>query len=297
MKTGRNRHGRKDHSGQGHALRAPRPTAALGCSGGGAGSRWPLRAGPPRRGPVAPARPTARRGRSRRARCRLSAARCALPAPPGTARASTATAPPAARPCSRARSASPTARFPAAPRSSSPTTATPWSPEVIDRGPYTPGNDFDLTNGARRALDFEGVGAGALRGRRSVRPQPASATQAGSAALMANLPGTGRISNERSMGMSRSSHGAVNAGRLEFEAPRRWSSRWRLPRPARRTRAKAKPAQDDRRPRRHGNHARPLLPRVALPGDRQRHRLPGQHQPGPAALPRAQGRQDHSPGP
>lgn len=29
---------------------------------------------------------------------------------------------------------------------------------VIDRGPYTPGNDFDLTNGARLALRFEGVG-------------------------------------------------------------------------------------------------------------------------------------------
>jgi rare lipoprotein A (peptidoglycan hydrolase) len=29
---------------------------------------------------------------------------------------------------------------------------------VIDRGPYTAGNDFDLTNGARLALDFEGVG-------------------------------------------------------------------------------------------------------------------------------------------
>lgn len=29
---------------------------------------------------------------------------------------------------------------------------------VIDRGPYTRGNDFDLTNGARLALDFEGVG-------------------------------------------------------------------------------------------------------------------------------------------
>ena len=28
---------------------------------------------------------------------------------------------------------------------------------VIDRGPYTAGNAFDLTNGARRALDFEGV--------------------------------------------------------------------------------------------------------------------------------------------
>ena len=30
--------------------------------------------------------------------------------------------------------------------------------KVIDRGPYTPGNDFDLTNGARLALGFEGVG-------------------------------------------------------------------------------------------------------------------------------------------
>jgi rare lipoprotein A (peptidoglycan hydrolase) len=30
--------------------------------------------------------------------------------------------------------------------------------QVIDRGPYTKGNDFDLTNGARHALDFEGVG-------------------------------------------------------------------------------------------------------------------------------------------
>jgi rare lipoprotein A len=30
--------------------------------------------------------------------------------------------------------------------------------KVIDRGPYTSGNDFDLTNGARLALGFEGVG-------------------------------------------------------------------------------------------------------------------------------------------
>ena len=29
---------------------------------------------------------------------------------------------------------------------------------VIDRGPYTKGNDFDLTNGARLKLGFEGVG-------------------------------------------------------------------------------------------------------------------------------------------
>jgi rare lipoprotein A (peptidoglycan hydrolase) len=28
--------------------------------------------------------------------------------------------------------------------------------QVIDRGPYTPGNAFDLTNGARQALEFSG---------------------------------------------------------------------------------------------------------------------------------------------
>jgi rare lipoprotein A (peptidoglycan hydrolase) len=28
--------------------------------------------------------------------------------------------------------------------------------QVIDRGPYTPGNSFDLTNGARQALEFNG---------------------------------------------------------------------------------------------------------------------------------------------
>jgi peptidoglycan lytic transglycosylase len=29
--------------------------------------------------------------------------------------------------------------------------------QVIDRGPYSEGNDFDLTNGARRALGFNGA--------------------------------------------------------------------------------------------------------------------------------------------
>jgi rare lipoprotein A len=29
--------------------------------------------------------------------------------------------------------------------------------KVIDRGPYSKGNAWDLTNGAREALDFEGV--------------------------------------------------------------------------------------------------------------------------------------------
>ena len=36
----------------------------------------------------------------------------------------------------------------------------------------------------------------------------------------------------------------------------------------------------------------PSCPELALPGDRQRHRLPGQHRPDQPALPRAAGRQD-----
>ena len=71
-------------------------------------------------------------------------------------------------------------------------------------------------------------------------------------------------------------------------------SRWRLLAllvVARRQRRCRDDLADHRRPRRHGDDARPLLPGVALPGDRQRHRLPGQHQPGLAALPGAQGRQ------
>jgi rare lipoprotein A (peptidoglycan hydrolase) len=41
---------------------------------------------------------------------------------------------------------------------------------VIDRGPFSPGNDFDLTNGARLALDFEGVGQ--VRYALAVAPSP-----------------------------------------------------------------------------------------------------------------------------
>ncbi len=97
--------------------------------------------------------------------------------------------------------------------------------------------------------------------------------------------------------MSRSSHAAVNAGsagirsRLALAiglagclvAPRRVGGERRC----------RDYLQDDRRARQHGDDAGPVLPRVALPGDRQRHRLPGQHQPGIASLPRPQGRQDH----
>jgi hypothetical protein len=48
---------------------------------------------------------------------------------------------------------------------------------VIDRGPYSSGNDWDLTNGARRALSFEGAGtiryAVALKYARAAQPRPA----------------------------------------------------------------------------------------------------------------------------
>lgn len=47
---------------------------------------------------------------------------------------------------------------------------------VIDRGPYSTGNDWDLTNGARRALGFDGAGtiryAVALNYARAVRTPP-----------------------------------------------------------------------------------------------------------------------------
>ena len=46
---------------------------------------------------------------------------------------------------------------------------------VIDRGPYSHGNAWDLTNGARQALGFEGVGPDPLRGRVAVRSRAASA--------------------------------------------------------------------------------------------------------------------------
>jgi rare lipoprotein A (peptidoglycan hydrolase) len=47
---------------------------------------------------------------------------------------------------------------------------------VIDRGPYTRGNEWDLTNGARRVLRFNGSGriryAVALRFARAGLGQP-----------------------------------------------------------------------------------------------------------------------------
>ncbi len=52
--------------------------------------------------------------------------------------------------------------------------------------------------------------AGPLRGRR--RSPPTSASVSRISALMVNLPRNGQVSNERSMGMSRSSQAAVNAG-------------------------------------------------------------------------------------
>ena len=95
--------------------------------------------------------------------------------------------------------------------------------------------------------------------------------------------------------MSRSSQGAVAAagmrqgplarpghGRLLARAPRR-------PRRQQR-RGQGRPHHRDPRPDR--DRARSLLPRPALPGDRQRHRLPGQQRPDQPAVPGSQRRHD-----
>ncbi len=50
--------------------------------------------------------------------------------------------------------------------------------------------------------------------------------------------------------------------------------------------------EHDRRPRSDLDRARPVLPGPALPGDRQRHRLPGQQRPGPLAFPGSARRHD-----
>ena len=105
--------------------------------------------------------------------------------------------------------------------------------------------------------------------------------------------------------MSRSSHGAVDAGRPDGAAG------WRLRAGrvlASRSSSRSSPAPA-RRPARSttvvlgstATDARPLLPGAALPGGRQRHRLPGQQRPGEPALPRPARRQgqglDADPGP
>ena len=147
-----------------------------------------------------------------------SSARCARPAPPGTARASTATTPPAARPCGpdtvgvahRSLPCGTTVKFVYHGRS--------LVTRVIDRGPYTPGNALDLTNGARRALGFEGVGAG--RATRSPSSTPATRKRrlnAGSAAPMANLPASGRFSTRGAW--------ACRGLRTELSTPDRLESR------------------------------------------------------------------------
>ncbi len=96
--------------------------------------------------------------------------------------------------------------------------------------------------------------------------------------------------------MSRSSHGAVNAGsaggRGRLALAIGAGGLPRAPRRAGGERRRGDHVENDGGPRQHRDDAGPVLPRVALPGDRQRHRLPGQHRPGIAALPRPQERQD-----
>jgi rare lipoprotein A (peptidoglycan hydrolase) len=158
MKTSRNRHGRKDHSRQGHAARAHfsqplrhiflatallsltlTPLAAEAQTGG---------AGAPRRGATTPAGGA---GLVFSAPMRSAGATwygpglygngtaCGQTLRPGTIGVAHRTLP-----CGT------TVKINYHGHS--------LVTKVIDRGPYTPGNDFDLTNGARLALDFEGVG-------------------------------------------------------------------------------------------------------------------------------------------
>ena len=94
--------------------------------------------------------------------------------------------------------------------------------------------------------------------------------------------------------MSRSSQGAVNADSAGGAVAWRWSGLaagcLALLIAAGSERRRSDHDAHHGRPRQHRDDARPILPRAALPGDRQRHRLPGQHRPGqlPFRVPRRQ---------
>ena len=115
-------------------------------------------AGPGRRPKPAAPRTAASDEAAGRRRTSPSRAAAHRPAPPGTAPASTAGRPPAARPCGPG-------TLGVAHRSLPCGTAVKFVyggrqivTRVIDRGPYAKGFAWDLTNGAREALGFEGSG-------------------------------------------------------------------------------------------------------------------------------------------
>ena len=225
MKTGRNRHGRKDRSRRERAQRA----RALGgaCAGSAlatalalAGSDAARRAGGHRRRRLARRRARRRRGGGLVFSSPMRIGRRHLVRARPLRQQHRLRPDPAAR-HDRRRPPHPALRHHGQVRLPRPRLVT----RVIDRGPYSPGNAFDLTNGARRALGFEGVGPGPLRGRAATPPRGYATKQ--DSAAEANLPWHGQVSNERSTGMSRSSHGAVDAGRPGGAVGWRWRSRWR----------------------------------------------------------------------
>ena len=226
------------------------------------------------------------------------------PAPAGTAAQPLGRArPPAARPCARTPSASPTRGCPAGPRSSSLPRPRRSSPAVIDRGPYVRGRAWDFTSAASEALDFEGVGrvryAVATRLARThhhrrveaaSRPAPGPPPHAAPAAPKAKLPCLGSADHERSsihveVFAPEQSPRSAAAGRVGWHSPR-WrarscsrssSSPARAPKP----RSEGRPSSSARPRRRPTPPAR----RPALPGGRQRHRLPGQQRPDQSSVP------------
>ncbi len=157
MKAGRNRHGRKDHSGLGaRTRRAPRPAAAPGRSRRAVAAlalgAVPAQAETGGVGAAAsePA-PSAGQGIVFSSPMRIAGATWYGPGLYGNHTACGETLRPGTdrrRPSHAALRDHGQVRLPR---------PLPGH-QVIDRGPYTHGNAFDLTNGARRALGFEGVG-------------------------------------------------------------------------------------------------------------------------------------------
>ena len=157
MKAGRNRHGRKDHSGHGHAIRGRLGRRLRGVSLAAAIlslALVPLSAEAQTGGagvPTAAGTTTGGQGLVFSSPMRTAGATWYGPGLYGNGTACGETLRPGTigvahrtLPCGT------TVKFSYHGRS--------LITKVIDRGPYTPGNDFDLTNGARLALGFEGVG-------------------------------------------------------------------------------------------------------------------------------------------
>ena len=213
------------------------------------------------------------------------------PAPAGTGPASTATRPPAARRCGRARSASPTEpalRHHGQVRLPRPVGGHPGDrPRPLRQRPRL-GPDQRRQRSAR--LRRRGH-ASATRSRSTTPPAPAATEPAPLQPLRGlTLPCSGSVQMTRGAAcMSRFSRGVGRHRCAErpLVGARPGPGRLRLLLlVSLRGRARRRQGRQDHggaRPDR--DRARPLLPGAALPGDRQRHRLPGQQRPDQPALP------------